>query len=100
MDKHITELNGKIFYYSVWVILAVIIVYLFFRYYRKLARLRCANCGKPLAGARKYRDVVNGMPTTFCGSKCANEYRERGGPVPASQQQVMRAEEAINQSKQ
>ena len=99
MDRHITELNGKIFYYSVWAVITILIVYLFFRYYRKMARLKCANCGKELMGARKYRDAVNGMPTTFCGSKCAGEYRERGGPIPANEQQVIRADETINQSK-
>ncbi len=99
MDKHITELNGKIFYFSVWAVIALLVIFLFIRYYRKMAKVKCANCGKSLFGARKYRDVYKGMPTTFCGSQCANQYKENGGPLSADQQQVLRAEEAINRSK-
>lgn len=99
MDKHITELNGKIFYFSIWAIITLVVVFLFIRYYRKMARMKCANCGKSLVGNRKYRDVYNGMPTTFCGSQCAGQYKENGGPLSPNQQQVIRAEETINDSK-
>lgn len=78
MDKHITELNGKIFYLGVWAALAILVVYLFYRYYRKKSQKSCDSCGKSLAGKKGYRDAVKGVPHDFCGSECFFIYKENG----------------------
>lgn len=98
MDKHITELNGKIFYMSIWAVIGLLIIFSFYWYYRKKARQKCSNCGKPLAGERRYKDVYKGMPKTYCGSKCAEEFKKNGKPLSAEQQLALRSEEALKQS--
>jgi|GEM_PF-4179903 len=76
MDKHITELNGKIFYLSIWAAIVILIVYLFFRYYKKKSQKKCDCCAKSLAGQKPYRDAVKGVPMDFCGSACFLKFKE------------------------
>lgn len=95
MDKHISELNGRIFYYAIFAGIALLVLFLFYRYWR-MRRLRsCTYCGRNLWQRSEYKDVVNGMPRVFCNGKCSADYRERG-EMPAEEQQVLRAKETID----
>lgn len=97
MDKHISELNGRIFYYAIFAGIALLVLFLFFRYWRQSRLRKCTYCGRNLFGRPQYRDVVNGMPKVFCSSKCCNGFRERG-EMPMEEQQVLRAKEMIDEA--
>ena len=94
MDKAIAEWNGRVVYYLVFALLAVIVGYLWVRYFRRRYRLACTYCGRRLHKRSKFKDVVEGMPRTFCNRKCCEDYREKG-PLPVEERQVLRANELI-----
>ena len=97
MDKHISELNGRIFYYSIWAGIALIVLFLFYRYWRRSRLRSCTYCGRNLWQRPQHKDVVDGMPRIFCNSKCCENYRERG-EMPAEERQVLRAKETIDEA--
>ncbi len=97
MDKAIAEWNGRVVYYLVFALIALIIAYLWFRFFRGRMRKECDYCGRRLYKRPQFKDAVKGMPHTFCNRTCAENYRANG-PLPANERQVLRANEIIDET--
>ena len=94
MDKMVAEWNAKMVYYLIFALIAVFIVYLWYRHLRSRRKKSCAYCGRNLFKQSVFKDSVKGMPKTFCNRECANHFRE-SGPMPPDQQQIHRADELL-----
>ena len=97
MDKDIAEWNGKVVYYIIFAVIALVVVFLWVRFFRQQVRKSCDYCGRSLYKRPRFKDVVGGMPRTFCNRNCCNDYRENG-PLPADERQVRRANELIDEA--
>lgn len=96
MDKYVAEWNGRVIYYSIFAVLALLIIYLFFRYLKKQRTLECTYCGRKLHGRPRYKDTIEGRMKVFCDGKCHQDHRANG-PMSGSERQVRRAEETIEE---
>lgn len=95
MEQHISELNGKLFYFSVWAGVVILVVLLFIWYYKKQKALECVYCGRNLHGKRRFSGVVNGVPKYFCDGHCNGEFGDHG-PMDDEARKLKRSQDALS----